>query len=356
LNLRKSPRFDLLDGLRGIAAVAVMIYHYTEIAGLRWLTGAWVAVDLFFVLSGFVIAYSYGKKILDGMSFQQFIAVRLIRLGPLYVLGLIIGLIGAGLMSPAHQAAQLTETEIAKAAILGLLWLPNYNIASWPFGVGTPWAFVFPLNGPAWSLFFELFVNILFFSYVYRYRNFSSIKLVFFASLVFITCTISFGIFNPGWSSRDFPFGFPRVIAEFFLGALIFALGIHQKRISIDFSAFCALLTLILFFSGNKNIAFVSSITLVPLTIASISTVAIHGAQKSICKVLGEISYPLYIIHVPLFRLIYELFNITSLNPIVQVSLMACIAVGLSFWLARADTSLRKFILKNFSNRIFLAR
>jgi hypothetical protein len=73
VNENKVDRFDLLDGLRGIAAIGVMIYHYTLHNGLHWLGGAWVAVDLFFILSGFVIAHSYGNKILNGMGIQQFL-------------------------------------------------------------------------------------------------------------------------------------------------------------------------------------------------------------------------------------------------------------------------------------------
>jgi peptidoglycan/LPS O-acetylase OafA/YrhL len=108
MSLEKRFRFDLLDGLRGLAAIAVMVHHFTQHNGLHWLGGAWVAVDLFFILSGFVIAHSYGIKLLAGMPLRQFLLIRLNRLGPLYFFGLLIGLIAALLAMRAGELGKIT--------------------------------------------------------------------------------------------------------------------------------------------------------------------------------------------------------------------------------------------------------
>src|SRR5476649_797527 len=108
----KSTRFDLLDGLRGVAAIAVMLHHYTQHTGWDWFGGAWVAVDLFFVLSGFVIAHSYSKKILNGISFRDFTSVRLVRLAPLYLLGLALGVCAVFLSMAKSGAPQMLFSQL----------------------------------------------------------------------------------------------------------------------------------------------------------------------------------------------------------------------------------------------------
>ncbi len=221
-------RFYLLDGLRGIAAIAVMIYHYTQHNGLHYFAGAWVAVDLFFILSGFVIAHSYTQKISGGMSFRNFLSIRLIRLGPLYLLGLAIGLVAIAVSASNTPIFPVSSKEITTAALLGLFWLPYFNNESWPFGGESISGPAFPLNDPAWSLFFELVANVAFFIYVQRFKRVPQIKLVGIAICVFLFCTIVFRQVNPGWGGKNFIFGFPRVAAEFFGGALIYSIGLHK--------------------------------------------------------------------------------------------------------------------------------
>ena len=90
-SLQNNQRYDALDGLRGIAAIIVMLSHYSQYFGLNWFKNASVAVDLFFVLSGLVIVHSYGRKVLIGMSFKSFLILRFIRLAPLNFLAVVIG-------------------------------------------------------------------------------------------------------------------------------------------------------------------------------------------------------------------------------------------------------------------------
>jgi peptidoglycan/LPS O-acetylase OafA/YrhL len=90
-----NSRFSALDAIRGIGAVAVMLLHFASLNGLSWMPRAWIAVDLFFILSGFVLMHSYSQKITDGrLNFLAFFKIRLIRLMPLYLVGLVLGYLG----------------------------------------------------------------------------------------------------------------------------------------------------------------------------------------------------------------------------------------------------------------------
>lgn len=158
-NVNERTRVDLLDGLRGAAAVAVMVGHLTQRNSLRWLPGNWVAVDLFFILSGFVIAYSYTSKILGGMSGLEFLITRVIRLLPLYFAGLLVGLTAAAIAVADRPDLYV---QVVKAFGLGTILLPYLNWRELPFQVVALGHPIFPLNEPAWSLFFESAINVLF--------------------------------------------------------------------------------------------------------------------------------------------------------------------------------------------------
>ena len=88
----KHDRFIFLDGMRGIAALAVMIMHFTLYTNYPIFSSAYVAVDLFFVLSGFVIARSYIDKLDNGEALTSLVAKRLIRFLPTYMIGMLLGL------------------------------------------------------------------------------------------------------------------------------------------------------------------------------------------------------------------------------------------------------------------------
>jgi len=348
MSIGKSFRFDLLDGLRGLAAIAVMIYHFTQHNGLHWLRGAWVAVDLFFILSGFVIAHSYGAKLLDGMSFRSFMLVRLIRLGPLYLFGLILGVVAATLSMCAGELGDITAMQLGAAAALGAMWLPYPNDSSWPFGHDAIHGPIFPLNDPAWSLFFEIFVNGVFFLCVRRFRKLSSIALVCISSFVFITCTVLFDQSNSGWATDNFIFGFPRVMAGFFVGALIYQLGFHEKSGRPGLTMVIGLSVFLLFILGKR--ALLNSITLIPLIVALASAVKIEkGGWKALCKALGNISYPIYIVHFPVYRLVWHSQFFQSMTPVSQTMAVCAICLVIAHMLATIDAWLRKILMSRAS-------
>jgi peptidoglycan/LPS O-acetylase OafA/YrhL len=137
-------RFVALDSLRGVAALAVMLFHmgpFGWIAGLSFLRNGWLMVDFFFVLSGFVIAASYGERLARGFSRRQFIALRLGRVVPLHL--------AAVLLASAFQwfwvVGELGQPGEPWLFVRGLLLLDGFDV-----GANNPYAPV------SWSISVEI--------------------------------------------------------------------------------------------------------------------------------------------------------------------------------------------------------
>ena len=161
----KSHQFTTLDGLRGVAAAAVVTRHATDYFswGSQYIPSlkpgappvpvgplfeSYLAVDFFFVLSGFVLAHAYWRRLCSGMSAVEFICLRLIRLYPLYLIALVFAIAAACI---EVVAGGRSVTSLVKNIIPAVLFLPAPAL--------TVFGTLFPLNMPTWSLFFELVAN-----------------------------------------------------------------------------------------------------------------------------------------------------------------------------------------------------
>jgi peptidoglycan/LPS O-acetylase OafA/YrhL len=142
-------RYDVLDGMRGVAAICVMVMHASGALG-----NSIIAVDLFFILSGFVIAHSYGGRV--DMGLGKFMRRRLIRPYPMFLLGMALGWLS---LAVAHHlgTTSISGREIAASVLTNALYLPY--VAQQAIVPNLP---IFPANPPAWSLFFELVANLFF--------------------------------------------------------------------------------------------------------------------------------------------------------------------------------------------------
>lgn len=121
----------------------------------------YLAVDLFFMLSGFVIALNYNDKIISGLGVTKFFQLRLLRLYPTYFVGAVLGIfrqIGGVLLGLPHS---LSVTQQILAGICAIAMLP------FPYAGDEPIS-LFPLNNPSWSLFLEFVVNIAFAFVLFR--------------------------------------------------------------------------------------------------------------------------------------------------------------------------------------------
>lgn len=189
--LPSKPRYEILDGLRGVAAAIVLLYHHFEVNGLGLTSSpinhGYLAVDFFFILSGYVVGYAYDDR-WNRMSTWTFFKRRLVRLHPMIVLSTLVGLLffyfGMGDMFPL-----VGETPVGKllvVALLGLLMIPV------PVSMDVRgWAEVSPINGSGWTLYFEYFANIIYALFIRRFPRW--LLALFVAASAFLTLNVALG-------------------------------------------------------------------------------------------------------------------------------------------------------------------
>lgn len=157
------PHYDLLDGLRGVAALMVIFYHVFEAFATspidQQFNHGYLAVDFFFILSGFVIGYAYDDR-WKTMTTKDFIKRRLIRLHPMVVLGAVLGVIAFCIQGCEKWDGTHVSISMVMLALLINLFLIPAVPGSGPEIRGN--GEMFPLNGPSWSLFFEYIGNIMY--------------------------------------------------------------------------------------------------------------------------------------------------------------------------------------------------
>jgi peptidoglycan/LPS O-acetylase OafA/YrhL len=310
-------RYEILDGLRGVAAIAVVIFHLFEAhAGgdvfAQYLNHGYLAVDFFFLLSGFVLGYAYDDQ-WGRMSYLDFARRRLIRLQPMVVVGTVIGAacfyFGASGMFPLIAATPFWKLVLFSG--LGMLMLP-LPVAADIRG----WQETYPLNGPAWSLFFEYIANILYALVLRRISRTILIVLVLLTGAVtfhyLLTCRS--GDIIGGWSlnSEQLRIGFTRLAYPFLAGLLLFRLGGKLKvRHGFWVCALALLALLALPRLGTRESHWPNALyeglcitLLFPMVVAAGAGSDLIGTRsRQFCLFLGRISYPIYITHYPIIYL-----------------------------------------------------
>jgi peptidoglycan/LPS O-acetylase OafA/YrhL len=297
-DLQKSHKFATLDGLRGIAALAVLQFHTHYLFGHSLFPEGYLAVDFFFLLSGFVIAYAYQEKLDGGMSTMSFFKMRIARLYPLYFLGLLIG-IAFSVVQMHVGSSQHTARGITVLAVLGAFWIPAVvTFAGFS-------ATSFPLNLPAWSLFYEISVNVghaLFF----RRRGFRSIGAVVVVSgLALVFSARRLGSMDCGVNHSQILYAFPRVIFSYFLGGLLFMLwkdGRLNFKIPSLVSALILLVVLAVPVSRPRQVPYDLIVTLLVFPVLIIASISAEPPKRllKLSQALGTSSYAIYVLHVPI--------------------------------------------------------
>lgn len=334
-------RFAALDGLRGLVAVAVVIYHNGDHLGLDLLPHAWVAVDTFFVLSGFVLAHSYARRIEAGMGFVEFAQVRLARLYPLYLIGLALGATDV-LIEIAVGRVEMGLGDALLAVLFGLFMIPHGVNAVIPFGDDPIVGAVFPLNEPAWSLFFELAVNAVFFIWLAGRKRWTLVPIIVLSLGAYQVAAHLWGGWHGGWGVSEFGTGIPRVMFGFFLGVWIYR--VHHRvapalrRVGPLFTA----LLLVTFWRPFRHNAAWSLFLFAPLTVLANSGVLPGPAMRRWCEIAGRLSYPLYITHFPLFRLLWVEGDIRRLGSVGHLGVAVSLALIMAWMLAWVDERLRR--------------
>lgn len=295
-------RFHLLDAIRGIAALLVVAYHAPlDFGRLLPFRSGFLAVDLFFALSGFVIAFSYERRLREGLSYRNFVVARLIRLYPVYLLATLVAITVS--VIAAHS---LSFHGFFLEVLLGLLLLPNVLHGSK--------ATVYPLDFPAWSLLCELASNIGYAALV-LWRGIGTwlLYLTIAACAVFMVVWVrGSGTVDSGSLLRTLPMGLARVGYSFGAGVLVFrcyrARTREQLRGVSNWLLGGTICTVVLAALATKvtqsPVAQLSTVLLVfPVLIYLGALPSITGRLSKVAAFLGDTSYPIYLLHIPLFTL-----------------------------------------------------
>ena len=289
--------FATLDGLRGLAALLV-VYHHQHLAGINGAPpAAYLAVDLFFLMSGFVIAHAYEDKLRDGMAPLAFMRLRLIRLYPLYLLGSAIGLLVAlafWRLSALHPASTV---ELVRAVASGLAMLPYFD--------ADPSQVAFPLNGPAWSLFFELLINLVYAVFAVRLSNRTLAAVCVVSAILLEVLAFRAGSLNVGFQTVGFFGGVPRVALSFFGGVLIFRLHRAGRLPRLSISPLWALVAALALLVSPLEVTPLGAVAVVAFGFPAVLMLAVCTCEpaKALARpfaLLGEVSYPLYAVHGPI--------------------------------------------------------
>ena len=358
---RSKPHYLTLDALRGAAALMVVFYHIFEgyafagsVAGggdgiIRGFNHGYLAVDFFFLLSGFVISYAYDDRWAQGMSLRGFFGRRLRRLHPMVVLGAVIGAVAFCIQGRMRWDGSVTPVSFVMLAML----MAMFMIPAVP---GTPWEVrgngeMFPLNGPSWSLFFEYIGNILY-ALVIRRLSTKWLKVLCAVTgachFVFAAFDLSgYGCIGVGWTLDGLNFfgGLLRMMFPFSLGMLIQrelhtsteerAAGQECKRsmnpvrrlgtkpvrgaVWICVAVMAALFAIpylpwryafgesgiCLCANGVFEFLCIGGIFPILLLLGASASLRPGSTREKLCKVTGDLSYPLYLVHYPVMYIFY---------------------------------------------------
>lgn len=287
-------RLHNLDALRGAAAVFVIIYHLATVRlSITFVPHGYLAVDLFFILSGIVIAHAYSQRLESGMGFFDFTRARIIRLYPLAVVGAALGLAVLLLKYVVSPGKVETLPTILVSSGLNALLLPSF------FTTDITKFVAFPGNGPLWSLSFEVIINLVWASCLVKARTFTLCAITVVSGALYAAAVMKFGNANLGWDAQTYLAGFPRVTFGFLTGVLIHRFRTsHENKAGLTGGMLCALLALILLMPYSLVWDLISIFILLPL-------LAYLGSGPSQVKtglgtLLGDLSYPLYVLHFPI--------------------------------------------------------
>lgn len=311
--------FHILDALRGIAALAVVQRHTAGLLGQDAWPSTYLAVDLFFVLSGFVIAYSYETRLATSMGWRRFMSLRVIRIYPLYAVGLALGgiaLLGNQLQRPSGPDWSVTGQALASAVLM----LPNWHLPA--------------VVGPRWSLTYELIANAAYAAVAPRLTT--PVLTVFTVAMgsLLIATTAWTGSVDSGWDFDQAHVALARVFFSFPMGVLLFRA--YDQASSRKWLA-GALIVLALLAVASAIVmpqplrAELPIILLAfPIVTGLAALIDVPRPWTALCGILGTTSYALYVIHQPA-SVLFEAFakRVSRFRPDRAVQrLSACCAVA----------------------------
>lgn len=367
-SFQSKPHYEILDGLRGVAALMVLVFHVFDACQANVLPHGYLAVDFFFVLSGFVIGYSYDDRWERGLTVGGFLRRRLIRLHPMVVCGAVVGclcFLAAGGVKWDGTPVSMGWTLLA---LLGMLFMVP-ALPGWPTEVRGFGEF-FPLNGPYWSLFYEYIGNVLY-ALLLRRLSCRGLALVAFVSgCLVVHAATGLGYLGVGWSAADGGWwqGLVRMLFPYSMGMLMARRfrPVAGMRGTFWWSSLILVCVGLLPQVGGERAAWINGLVdsaVVILLFPGLVWLAASDLETSerasrVSRWLGDLSYPLYAVHYPFMSLFFfylgfggELLPMQKVFDHWPMALLPLCAGLVLAWLLMKyyDKPLRRWLTRRFS-------
>lgn len=333
-------RYHTLDALRGAAAILVVLRHCGDFWGDVAFTFSYLAVDFFFLLSGFILGGAYERKLQEGMSVIAFVRLRAARLHPIYIVSLIIALLLNAARIYIYQKSGGDPGNFSDFPSLLLFFITGILLLP----VAGP-AGIFPLNFPAWSLFFEFYGNIV---YGVLVKWLTTLRLLLIVAVSAVALGImawqsGTGGIDSGYTLDTLPFGLLRFALSFSGGILLRRLfdargQVRNRNAPAAVAVFAIFSGMLVFpdlgLSGNLLYVLVAVLIAFPLIIYAGAKVEPGPVIGAVFSFLGLISYPVYIFHllvIPVVRLVLRKigFPYEAYTPYSGMALLlACVFVA----------------------------
>ena len=324
-----NQRHVTLDALRGLGAVTVLLTHIGYVGGDRSLARfGFLAVDLFFIMSGFVIGRAYEEKLRSGMSWRHFMLLRLARFYPSLFLGVVAGLV-------AYFVIPGGTYRLGWYSLGHLVLVPDLTAREG----------IFPLNGVLWTLFFELAINAVH-ALVLRWLTTARLAVIVLAmGLWWAYAASSSGNWGGGWNVATFVSGFARVGWGYGAGLLLHRLMKSRWKVPPILWTLPIVLAAVAFLWPSSGVStarvMVSLFLLCPLMVFLAVSTEVPPFARGAARWLGGISYPLYAIHLPLLLMIASRFDVARAWMLVAAAIIA-VATAVEY---AYDAPLRKRLI-----------
>ncbi len=290
-------KIEELDSIRGIAAVLVVLYHMPAwnpwLHGIRAIHNSYYMVDLFFVLSGFVMNLNYGDRLRNGKDLVRFQLLRLGRLYPVHLVFLLVALLTAasGLLASTIFGLQIPNGSALKGTTVATFVEQLLLVHSLGF-----FRIEHPLNLPCWSISVEFYTYLVFGLLClipWLRTRLSTFALLAGVSLV----CLSLGADSAGDFSQIL-----QCFAGYFMGCLLASLVARYPGFCPRGSALAALLLMALFLCFKTDPRFDVTIFFLSALLVVAVVASPGGVTKTILrhralKFLGLISYSIYMSH-----------------------------------------------------------